>query len=451
MNDQATATNDQATTTATSEVRKAIDVLHQGVVELRVPSKSKKFGTLAGWFDDHDKLTEAINELNGKHASIYFTLNPTVQSLTARCHNKVQSFAPATTGDNDIVRRHWLLIDVDPVRPSGVSSSDAEKAAALTRTQEIHNYLREQGWPRPVSADSGNGFHLLYRIDLPNTKEVTEAVQDVLKHLADKFDNDFVKVDKTVFNAARITKAYGSIAAKGENMAERPHRVSQLRTVPDKIVPVTLAQLQALAKTTKPVKESSGLVIKNHNENVSKVDITAEKVTEFLDFYKLEHDDPTVRPNGAVMWRVIGCPFNSDHAECAVFLSDGSLGFNCFHNSNGCCDKHWKELRLHLEEVSGKKFYFQTNTDIKTATGVATSKLNVKAASAIKPEALEWLWKGQDSVRQVDVVRRKPRRRKRFGDDGHRCPGVDSTPVSRLSEPAPCDGLVDIQFRGRSE
>ena len=178
-------------------------------------------------------------------------------------------------------------------------------------------------------------------------------------------------------------------------MAERPHRVSQLRTVPDKIVPVTLAQLQALAKTTKPVKESSGLVIKNHNENVSKVDITAEKVTEFLDCYKLEHDDPTVRPNGAVMWRVIGCPFNSDHAECAVFLSDGSLGFDCFHNSNGCCDKHWKELRLHLEEVSGKKFYFPTNTDIKTATGVATSKLNVKAASAIKPEALEWLWKGK--------------------------------------------------------
>ena len=66
-----------------------------------------------------------------------------------------------------LCERRWLLIDVDPERPSGISATDAEKAAAQKKAREIYRFLKERGWPEPVVADSGNGYHLLYRIDLP--------------------------------------------------------------------------------------------------------------------------------------------------------------------------------------------------------------------------------------------------------------------------------------------
>src|SRR5256885_985310 len=76
--------------------------------------------------------------------------------------------------------------------------------------------------PDPMYADSGNGYHLLYPVDLP--AKDGGLVKAVLRSLAGRFDEEGVKVDTTVFNAARLTKLYGTRACKGENTLERPHR-----------------------------------------------------------------------------------------------------------------------------------------------------------------------------------------------------------------------------------
>jgi hypothetical protein len=41
-----------------------------------------------------------------------------------------------------------------------------------------------------------------------------------------------VKVDVTCANAARIWKAYGTVARKGDSIPGRPHRRSQILEVP---------------------------------------------------------------------------------------------------------------------------------------------------------------------------------------------------------------------------
>ena len=77
-----------------------------------------------------------------------------------------------TSSDTDMLRRRWFPVDLDPVRPSGVSSTNEEHQAAIVRAAEIAAYLgRERGWPTPILADLGNGAHLLYRIDLVNDDE----------------------------------------------------------------------------------------------------------------------------------------------------------------------------------------------------------------------------------------------------------------------------------------
>jgi hypothetical protein len=171
--------------------------------------------------------------LDGRGFAVYVTLNPVEPVLIARAQNKVKRYPKATTSDADIARRRWLPLDFDPVRPADVSATDEEKKAALWRAREVRDYLVEQSWPGPVVGDSGNGAHLLYRVDLPNDRESLELVKGILEALALKFSDRTVEVDTTTCNAARIWKLYGTTARKGDDTGDRPHRRSRLLKVPE--------------------------------------------------------------------------------------------------------------------------------------------------------------------------------------------------------------------------
>jgi hypothetical protein len=44
---------------------------------------------------------------------------------------------------------------------------DVLVAAAKAKAEELARVLRAMGWPEPLQALSGNGWHLQYRIALP--------------------------------------------------------------------------------------------------------------------------------------------------------------------------------------------------------------------------------------------------------------------------------------------
>jgi hypothetical protein len=69
--------------------------------------------------------------LDGHVPGIYITLNPTNPALLARSANRLQNRVQVTTSDSDIFARRWLLLDFDPVRPSGISSMDKEHGSDL--------------------------------------------------------------------------------------------------------------------------------------------------------------------------------------------------------------------------------------------------------------------------------------------------------------------------------
>ena len=121
------------------------------VYELRVPKTRQ--GTVSGYFDDLKALYRAAQELDGKVPGLYVTMNPTNPALLARAKNRIQLHAKVTTSDTDILRRVWLLIDCDPVRPADISSNESEHQAALERCHTIAHWLTSLGWPEPVTAD----------------------------------------------------------------------------------------------------------------------------------------------------------------------------------------------------------------------------------------------------------------------------------------------------------
>lgn len=199
----------------------------------------------AGYFDDPAHAASAITALSEQYQGIYFTPNPVVPDLAARSYNRISAWAQLTTMDPDIVERRWLLIDVDPDRPAGISATDDELNNAFKVARRIANMLELEGWPRPYMNASGNGAHLMYPIREPNNDYVRDEISKFLKSLNARFKADGCGIDQTVFNAARIFRLPGTWARKGDNIPTRPHRKAHLLDAPTEVRQVSISQIAA--------------------------------------------------------------------------------------------------------------------------------------------------------------------------------------------------------------
>jgi hypothetical protein len=300
------------------------------VVELRSPNTNRQ--TVSGYFNDHKQLAQAAAGLSGTVPGVYVTPNPVRTDLLARAANRIVPYAKKTTGDSDILSRRWLLIDFDAVRPSGISATDVEHEAALERARLCMDWLLTQGWPEPILADSGNGGHLLYRLDLANEPANTELVKHCLQALGLRFTDCRVIVDLTTYNASRICKVYGTVAAKGDNTPDRPHRVAKLLDVPSRVEvvsPELLAQLAAMLPSD-PQKQST-------------------KGSFNLAAWISQYQIPVVSDapwNGGHKWILNPCPWNPEHTNRSAFvvqLANGAIAAGCLHAS--CAGNDWAALR----------------------------------------------------------------------------------------------------------
>ena len=217
------------------EFLKILEVGADHVVELRVLG-AKVSGSpwpqiLSGYFNDRSALIRAISQIE-KAMGWYVTLNPCLPDLLSRrCNRADRVGVGETTGDAQILRRMWLPIDVDPIRLPGISSTDEEHQAALLLARSIASHLKSLGWPDPLLGDSGNGGHLLCRVDLPCDDE--GLVERCLKAIDQKFSTPKIKVDICNANPSRIWKIYGTPACKGDHTSYRPHRMAKLLEIPD--------------------------------------------------------------------------------------------------------------------------------------------------------------------------------------------------------------------------
>jgi putative DNA primase/helicase len=209
--------------------------------------------TVSGLFDPHHRqeLVEEAVKLSddGRAKGVYLTLNPVDPSFAKQPWNQIHPARKGNSvGDEGILARRWLLIDLDRVKPQGtseLSATDAEKQSVQSLAEAVKGYLDDQGWPEPVVADSGNGVHFLYRIDL--AAEDGGLVERVLKALAGMFNNSQGTVDTSVFNPSRIVRLYGTWARKGEDTGDRPHRRARVVSIPEPVEVVDRGLLEALA------------------------------------------------------------------------------------------------------------------------------------------------------------------------------------------------------------
>lgn len=292
----------------------------------------------SGYFDyEHiSAVPEALKRLLS-FRGVYVTVNPVNPDLLARAVNRLR---PAgrnpTTADTDIVRRRWLLIDCDPRRASGVSSSNAEHESALAKAREIRDGLSSLGWADPIMTDSGNGAQLMYRIDLP--ADDGELVRRVIGEIA-KASSEQVAIDTSVHNPARIWRLPGTMNCKGDSIPERPHRMARILDKPQDIVSVSREQMQDI------VSYQNVAPLADVPDDEWKHTMPAFDLDSWIAQYCPELGSPQPWKGGR-KWIFPVCPFNEAHTnKSAVLIQEpsGAVAFKCHHN--GCSGNDWRALR----------------------------------------------------------------------------------------------------------
>ena len=292
----------------------------------------------SGYFDyEHISAVPEVLKRLLSFRGVYVTVNPVNPDLLARAVNRLR---PAgrnpTTADTDIVRRRWLLIDCDPRRASGVSSSNSEHESALAKAREIRDGLSSLGWPDPIMTDSGNGAQLMYRIDLP--ADDGELVRRVIGEIA-KASSEQVAIDTSVHNPARIWRLPGTMNCKGDSIPERPHRMARILDEPQDIVSVSREQMQDI------VSYQSEDTQTDVPDDDWKHTMPAFDLDSWITQYCPELGSPQPWKGGR-KWIFPVCPFNEAHTnKSAVLIQEpsGAVAFKCHHN--GCSGNDWRALR----------------------------------------------------------------------------------------------------------
>lgn len=321
-------------------IRQWYDTFKSGeeLVEVRIVDNAYK-RTYSGYFTDVNTLLNEIRKYD--NCNIYFTLN----AINPACydreqHDRIVTKPKSTTSDNDIVGRDWILIDIDTKKPSDTNSTDEEKEMAKEVVNNVFKFLRDEGFEKPVVCDSGNGFHLLYKIAMKNSNENTTICKEFLQVLDMLFSNPNVEIDCSTFNSSRICKLYGTFSRKGSNTKKRPQRESKILRIPDE-VKITPNEYFAKVAAMLPKPEQPS---KSNYYSNEKFDLEA-----FLNKHHIAVRN-IVRTSSFTKYILEECPFNSSHRapDSAIFeMSNGGLGFKCLHSS--CSQYTWKDFRLKFE------------------------------------------------------------------------------------------------------
>ncbi len=161
-------------------------------------------------------------------------------------------------------------------------------------------------------------------------------MQHCLQALGFRFTDNQVIVDLSTYNAGRIWKVYGTLAAKGDDAVDRPHRHATLLEFPSRVEVVSPTLLAQLVATLPHAPTEHG--------KRSGLD---------LDAWLSKHKIPVVSAapwNGGRKWILNPCPWNPEHTNRAAYvvqLSNGAVAAGCHHAS--CAGKDWAALRALFE------------------------------------------------------------------------------------------------------
>lgn len=326
-----------------SEIRKAIQLLKDPgeLFEIRIVSGNKK-QLLSGYFTDVDVLLKQLGSQGLRDKNVYISLNRIDRALYSRTQHDRFVLGPTTTSDHNVTDYEWFFVDLDPIRIADVSSTDDELAQAEKSMYAVADYLADIGFKKPVMALSGNGYHLLYKVNFPNIQENENIVIKCMQVLADMFGNSAVKIDTVNSNPSRVCKLHGTLAQKGANTTSRPHRFSRIISTDTEYEVTDLDVLKKLAAELPDPEPPQKIQYQSTRKEFD--------LLEFMSQHGLTYSSTTTGAGNSTIYALDECPFDSSHknGDAKIFhYGNGAIAFKCHHNH--CRDYKWQDVRKLFE------------------------------------------------------------------------------------------------------
>jgi len=198
-----------------------------GVSEVRVIRSGSGIVGI-GFFDDEDAFVSECVRTNTA-GNVYVGIQPRPRRLFDHAPNVVRPLKSGA-GRKDIEVVTSTVIDLDPVRPKDMASTEEELAAAMETAAAAATWAEGEGVARPARMMSGNGAQLWFAVppivlDDDNRNVVQANLKAFEAELRAKVESDRIKVD-SIHDLSRIIKVVGTVSRKGKPNGERPHRVS---------------------------------------------------------------------------------------------------------------------------------------------------------------------------------------------------------------------------------
>ncbi len=241
---------------AVDQIKSTLNLFHPGEAFEIVALDSNQDRFFFNIFTDVDKALPVLTEKNAEGFNIFMNLNPIQvwDGITPYIDKSMLYTTSATrraANSGDVTKMAFLTVDIDPVRVGQnkvCSSTEEELRNAYDVAKKIQKYTNTiLGFPKPFKACSGNGWHLVWKIDLPANKQSEKLVKNCLLALANKFNTDKALVDTSLFTSFHLIKLYGTVACKGKDTEERPWRVSFAKEFPATMPALSKQQLKDLA------------------------------------------------------------------------------------------------------------------------------------------------------------------------------------------------------------
>ena len=321
-----------------SEVYRFWDIFkpNNELVEVRLIGSNK---TASGYFTDPKVMIDAIKPYTDSF-NVYFTINRIKPACYGReQRDKIVMKVKNTTSDSEIEAREFVLVDLDAKRLSGVCATKEEATMAYNKGNEVRDFLIQNGFYDPIVVFSSSGIHLYLKCALINSDENTELIKRFLYSLSMIFSDEYVDVDVSVYNAARISRLIGSYSCKGSNNdPTRPQRKCRFLHVPDSVKVNNVEYFKKIADLYPKEEEAKPNRYNNYSTERFSLDAFIEK-----------HNIPVTRKVQVVdgtRYYLEHCLFNEQHKGKDAILfqhNNGAVAYFCYHAS--CSGNDWHKVR----------------------------------------------------------------------------------------------------------
>lgn len=183
-----------------------------------------------------------------KQASAYIAgrdVDPTVKGIYGSLQPLKQDALSRKAAN--VAQIENLLFDFDRATHMKENASDAELEVIRTYAEFVKAGLLDSGWPEPIETMSGNGYGLIFPLQVVEATKQNEAVlKAVLVAIIARFPTNGanVEIDSSVYDLPRVTKVAGTMVRKYPETEGRPHRRAVLLKVPEDTQRLTWEKLR---------------------------------------------------------------------------------------------------------------------------------------------------------------------------------------------------------------